>query len=61
MSSTENHHLAVSSSYPDFLISYTDGKVGLFEIKQGSTAESQDTTLKANTLPGYIAREGEGE
>jgi len=46
-----------STFYPDFIVHYTDGRIGIFDTKKGSTAESPDTTLKANALSKYIESE----
>lgn len=43
--------------YPDFIIQYLDGRIGIFDTKKGSTAESRDTELKANALSKYIELE----
>jgi type III restriction enzyme len=44
--------------YPDFIVKYTNGKVGIFDTKKGNTAESEDTRLKAEVLQKYIKRQG---
>jgi type III restriction enzyme len=44
--------------YPDFIVKYTNGKVGIFDTKKGNTAESEDTRLKAEALQKYIKRQG---
>ena len=36
--------------YPDWIISFKDGKVGIFDTKQGQTAISQETIDKAKAL-----------
>jgi type III restriction enzyme len=43
--------------YPDFIVKYKDGRVGIFDTKKGSTADSEDTKLKANSLSKYIESE----
>jgi type III restriction enzyme len=43
--------------YPDFIVKYTDGRIGIFDTKKGSTADSKDTELKANALSKYIVSE----
>ena len=40
--------------YPDFIVQYSDGRVGIFDTKMGDTAKSDDTKLKANALAKYI-------
>mgnify|MGYP000067747006 CR=1 FL=1 len=46
-----------SAFYPDFIVQYTDGRIGIFDTKKGSTAESHDTVLKSNALSKYIESE----
>lgn len=36
--------------YPDWIIRFKDGKIGIFDTKQGQTAISQETIDKAKTL-----------
>ncbi len=43
--------------YPDFIVKYTDGKIGIFDTKKGNTAESEDTRLKAEALQKYIKQQ----
>jgi type III restriction enzyme len=43
-----------STFYPDFIVSYKDGKIGIFDTKAGQTATSTDTKLKAEALQAYI-------
>lgn len=43
--------------YPDFIVKYSDGKIGIFDTKQGRTAKGEDTVLKANALSKYIKSE----
>lgn len=40
--------------YPDFVVCYRDGKIGIFDTKGGQTATSGDTKLKAWALQIYI-------
>src|SRR3989344_786326 len=40
--------------YPDFIVSYKDGRTGIFDTKGGQTATSNDTKLKAEALQVYI-------
>jgi len=40
--------------YPDFIVSYKDGRTGIFDTKEGQTATSEDTKLKAEALQRYI-------
>lgn len=43
-----------STFYPDFVVSYKDGKIGIFDTKAGQTATSTDTKVKADALQVYI-------
>lgn len=55
---TENEKtgvLAPASFYPDYIIRYKDGSIGIYDTKAGMTVTSGDTKLKANALQGYIA------
>jgi type III restriction enzyme len=45
----------VHTFYPDFLIQFTDGKIGIFDTKQGNTAESAKE--RAEALQAYISSE----
>jgi len=36
--------------YPDFIVHYKNGKTGIFDPKEGQTATSNDTKLKAEAL-----------
>jgi type III restriction enzyme len=40
--------------YPDFIVKYKDGRIGIFDTKMGGTAKSEDTKLKANALAKYV-------
>ena len=40
--------------YPDFIVQYKDGKIGIFDTKGGQTTTSNDTKLKAEALQTYI-------
>jgi type III restriction enzyme len=40
--------------YPDFIVGYKDGRTGIFDTKEGQTATSEDTKLKAEALQRYI-------
>lgn len=43
--------------YPDFIVQYAGGEIGIFDTKKGSTADSKDTELKANALSQYVQKE----
>lgn len=40
--------------YPDFIVGYKDGRTGIFDTKEGQTATSKDTKLKAEALQRYV-------
>ena len=46
-----------STFYPDFIVKYKDGRIGIFDTKKGDTATKEDTILKANALSKYIEAE----
>jgi len=43
-----------STFYPDFIVSYKNDKIGIFDTKAGQTTTSTDTKLKAEALQVYI-------
>lgn len=43
--------------YPDYIVKFTDGKIGIFDTKSGWTA--QDAASKANALQRYIEEHGD--
>ena len=46
--------LAPASFYPDYIVRYKDGSIGIYDTKSGMTVTSGDTKLKANALQGYL-------
>ncbi|MDQ7023898.1 MAG: hypothetical protein Q9M97_10545 [Candidatus Gracilibacteria bacterium] len=42
--------------YPDFIVKYKDGKIGIFDTKDGNTASSMETKLKSEALQKYIKK-----
>jgi len=40
--------------YPDYIIQFSDGTIGIFDTKAGITVETNDTKLKANALYKYL-------
>jgi type III restriction enzyme len=40
--------------YPDYIICYLDGSVGIYDTKSGITAEIEETKAKSNALQSYI-------
>lgn len=47
------------SFYPDYIIRFTDGRVGIYDTKGGLTLEDKHTRAKANALQAYIAKHPE--
>lgn len=41
--------------YPDFIVKFKDGKVGIYDTKSGFTASNTDASSKSNALQAYIA------
>jgi type III restriction enzyme len=46
--------LAPASFYPDYIVRYKDGSIGIYDTKAGMTVTSGDTKLKANALQEYL-------
>jgi len=40
--------------YPDFIVKYQDGRIGIYDTKKGMTAQSDDTADKSNALHAYL-------
>jgi type III restriction enzyme len=54
---TENEKtgvLAPASFYPDYIVRFKDGSIGIYDTKAGMTVTSGDTKLKANALQKYL-------
>lgn len=45
---------APASFYPDYIVRYKDGTVGIYDTKAGLTITSRDTKLKSDALQEYI-------
>jgi len=43
-----------ASFYPDYIVKFTDGTIGVFDTKSGRTAEDKHAMQKANALQGYL-------
>ena len=41
--------------YPDYIVKFTDGSIGIYDTKAGMTAENEATQQKANALQKYIS------
>lgn len=44
------------SFYPDYIIRFKDGSIGIYDTKSGMTAESQETVAKSNALYDYLKK-----
>jgi type III restriction enzyme len=44
----------LSSFYPDFLVLYKDGRLGIYDTKAGITNTAPETTQKSNALLAYL-------
>lgn len=42
--------------YPDFIIKFTDGSLGIYDTKQGMTIRSEDTAEKSDSLQAYLRK-----
>ena len=49
----------VGTFYPDFIVGFADGRIGIFDTKSGFTETSSDTAAKAEALQVYIVAENE--
>ena len=45
--------------YPDYIVRYTDGSVGIYDTKAGRTVTEQPTHDKSDALQAYIAEQNE--
>jgi type III restriction enzyme len=45
--------------YVDFIVKFTDGRIGLFDTKKGSTASEEQAKYKAESLQRYIREENQ--
>ena len=43
--------------YPDFIVQFKDGQIGIFDTKSGRTAETSDAKPRAEALYKYIKSE----
>lgn len=44
------------SFYPDYIIRYIDGTIGIYDTKSGNTTESDETAAKSNALYEYLEK-----
>lgn len=51
---SENGKTRRDSFYPDYIVKFTDGRIGILDTKNGRTATSTDAVQKANALQQYI-------
>ena len=40
--------------YPDYIVKFTDGRIGVFDTKDGFTAKNEKAKYKSDTLQQYI-------
>jgi len=45
--------------YPDYIVKFADGRIGIFDTKSGWTAEDKAAAPKANALQRYIGEHGD--
>ncbi|MFT4245346.1 MAG: DEAD/DEAH box helicase family protein [Micrococcaceae bacterium] len=50
---------APATFYPDYIVRFLDGHVGIFDTKSGSTAENKHAKAKSDALQRYIADNSE--
>jgi len=43
-----------AGSYPDFIVQFKDGRVGIYETKAGITATQDETGLKSDAIRAYV-------
>ena len=54
-------HSKSASFYPDFIVRFTDGTIGIYDTKSGLTTKDEDTKKKSEYLQDYVAtRRAEG-
>lgn len=41
--------------YPDYIVRFSDGRIGIYDTKSGNTVANKDTYAKSNVLQEYIA------
>lgn len=49
------------SFYPDYIVLYKNGEIGVYDTKSGFTAESEETAAKSNALQAYIKNQQENK
>jgi type III restriction enzyme len=49
-----NEQDTLASSYPDFIVHFKDGRVGIYETKSGRTVTEDDTARKSDAIQAYI-------
>ena len=42
--------------YPDFIVRYTDGRIGIYDTKAGITVTDKKTYAKSDALQDYLAK-----
>lgn len=54
------YHLADGphTFYPDFVVRFTDGTIGIYDTKSGFTQDGDEAKAKSDALVGYVAEKG---
>ena len=53
----ETRQTKLANFYPDYIVRYTDGRIGIYDTKAGYTIRDQRTYDKSNALQEYISSE----
>ena len=49
----------LANFYPDYIVRYTDGRIGIYDTKAGNTVTDRSTYDKSNALQSYLAEQNE--
>src|SRR5690606_14586728 len=49
----------MANFYPDYIVRYTDGSIGIYDTKAGRTVTERPTHDKSDALQAYIAEQNE--
>ena len=47
----------IRAFYPDYLVNFIDGSIGIYDTKSGITAEIEETKAKSNSLQSFVKKE----
>jgi type III restriction enzyme len=56
----ETNLIKLASFYPDYIVRYTDGSIGIYDTKAGRTVTEKTTYDKSDALQAYIAVQNSG-